>query len=274
VVARALHTASRRTGAFVALNCAAIPASLTESELFGHVRGAFSGAAENSPGVIRAADGGTLFLDEIAELSLTAQASLLRVLETSEVRPVGSAHATPVDLRTITATHAELAALSDAGRFRQDLLARLDGYSVELPSLRARRLDLGNICAVLLARFAPPGSAARLTRLAVRALIAHDWPHNIRGLAKALETGLILGGGEIDLVHLPPDVRASTAHGVARAALLTVNQTQHRDQLVGCCASTRATSRWSPASWARRRCRSAGGCASTASTSPASAREP
>jgi DNA-binding NtrC family response regulator len=232
VVARALHTASRRTGAFVALNCAAIPASLVESELFGHVRGAFTGAAESSPGVIRAADGGTLFLDEIAELSLAAQASLLRVLETSEVRPVGGAHAAPIDLRTITATHGKIAALTDAGRFRQDLLARLAGYTVELPSLRARRLDLGNICATLLPRFAPPGSAPRLTRQAARALIAYDWPHNIRGLAKALETGLVLGGGEIDLVHLPPDVRASTAHGAAPAALLTANQTQHRDQLV------------------------------------------
>jgi DNA-binding NtrC family response regulator len=233
VVARALHTASRRTGAFVALNCAAIPPSLTESELFGHVRGAFTGAAEGSPGLIRAADGGTLFLDEIAELSLAAQASLLRVLEASEVRPVGGAYATPVDLRTITATHAKLATLTDAGRFRQDLLARLAGYSVELPSLRARRLDLGNICAALLTRFAAPGGAARLTRQAVRALIAHDWPSNIRGLAKALETGLVLGGGEIDLVHLPPDVRASTAHRVAPVALLTANQTRHRDQLVG-----------------------------------------
>jgi transcriptional regulator with AAA-type ATPase domain len=230
VVARALHTASRRTGAFVAVNCAAIPASLVESELFGHVRGAFTGAAESSPGVIRAADGGTLFLDEIAELSLAAQASLLRVLETSEVKPVGGAHTAPVDLRMITATHGKL---TDAGRFRQDLLARLAGYSVELPSLRARRLDLGNICAALLPRFAPPGSAPRLTRQAVRALIAHDWPHNIRGLAKALETALVLGGGEIDLVHLPPDVRASAAHGAAApAALLTANQTQHRDQLV------------------------------------------
>jgi transcriptional regulator with PAS, ATPase and Fis domain len=232
VVARAVHTASRRTGAFVALNCAAIPASLTESELFGHVRGAFTGAAESSSGVIRAADGGTLFLDEIAELSLAAQASLLRVLEASEVRPVGSAHAIPVDLRTITATHTKLAALTDAGRFRQDLLARLAGYSVELPSLRARRLDLGNICAELLTRFAPPGRTARLTRQAVRALIAHDWPHNIRGLAKALETGFVLAEGEIDVVHLPPDVRASTAHGVAPPALLTANETQHRDQLV------------------------------------------
>jgi transcriptional regulator of acetoin/glycerol metabolism len=230
VVARALHAASRRTGAFIAVNCAAIPASLTESELFGHVRGAFTGAAESSPGVIRAADGGTLFLDEIAELSLAAQASLLRVLEASEVRPVGGVHAAPVDLRTITATHGKLAELSDAGRFRQDLLARLAGYAVELPGLRARRLDLGNICAALLTRFA--AGAPRLTRPAVRALIAHDWPHNIRGLAKALETGLILGGGEIDLVHLPPDVRASSAHGAAPTALLTANQTHHRDHLV------------------------------------------
>ena len=235
VVARAIHTASRRTGPFIAINCSAIPASLIESELFGHAKGAFTGATDSSPGVVRAADGGTLFLDEIAELSLAAQASLLRVLEESEVRPLGAAHAIPVDLRTITATHRSLDALARDGRFRQDLLARLAGYAVELPGLRARRLDLGNLCAALLTRFAPDGAAAArpsLTRAAVRALIAHDWPHNVRGLAKALETALVLGGGEIDLVHLPPDVRASAARGLAPATLLGVNETQHRDQLV------------------------------------------
>ena len=232
VVARAIHTASRRTGPFIAVNCSAIPASLIESELFGYARGAFTGATDSSPGVVRAADGGTLFLDEIAELSLAAQASLLRVLEESEVRPLGAAHAIPVDLRTITATHRSLDALAHDGRFRQDLLARLAGYAVELPGLRARRLDLGNLCAALLSRLAPGGTATSLTRAAVRALIAHDWPHNVRGLAKALETALVLGGGEIDLIHLPPDVRASAAGGLARAVLLGVNETQHRDQLV------------------------------------------
>jgi DNA-binding NtrC family response regulator len=233
VVARAIHTASGRTGAFVGVNCSAIPASLIESELFGHAKGAFTGAIESSRGVVRAADGGTLFLDEIAELSLAAQASLLRVLEESEVRPLGTTQTVPIDLRTITATHRPLGVLVQDGRFRQDLLARLAGYAVELPNLHARRLDLGNVCAALLSRFQAAGGAPpRLTRTAVRALIAHDWPHNIRGLAKALETGLVLSGGEIDLVHLPPEVRASVTRELAPATLLSTNETKHRDQLV------------------------------------------
>jgi DNA-binding NtrC family response regulator len=233
VVARAIHTASGRTGAFIDVNCSAIPASLIESELFGHTKGAFTGATESSPGVVRAADGGTLFLDEVAELSPAAQASLLRVLEQAEVRPLGSTHTIPIDLRTITATHRPLGVLVQEGRFREDLLARLAGYAVELPRLDARRLDLGNICAALLSRLQPAGRPPpRLTRLAVRALIAHDWPHNIRGLAKALETALVLGGGEIDLVHLPPEVRASVTCELAPATSLSANETKHRDQLV------------------------------------------
>ncbi len=231
VLARAIHAASGRSGPFVAVNCSAIPASLIESELFGYTKGAFTGATESSPGVVRAADGGTLFLDEIAELSLAAQASLLRVLEESEVRPLGSVHAVPVDLRTITATHGSLTERASTGRFRQDLLARLAGYAVELPPLRARRLDLGNICAALLARLAP-GGEPRFTRPAVRALLAHDWPHNVRGLTKALETALVLSNdGEIDLGHLPPELRASGTRTAAPTPL-SAGETEHRDQLV------------------------------------------
>jgi transcriptional regulator with AAA-type ATPase domain len=232
VLARAIHAASGRSGPVVAVNCGAIPASLVESELFGYVRGAFTGATESSPGVVRAADGGTLFLDEIAELSLAAQASLLRVLEESEVRPLGSVHAVPVDLRTITATHGQLTERARDGRFREDLLARLAGYTVELPPLRDRLLDLGNICATLLARLAGERTP-RFTRAAVRALLAHDWPHNVRGLAKALETALALSDdGEIDLGHLPPEVRAAGARGAAPPAVLGTHETTHRDQLV------------------------------------------
>jgi len=226
VVARAIHAASGRSGPFVAINCSAIPASLIESELFGYVKGAFTGATDSSLGVIRAADGGTLFLDEVAELSAAAQASLLRVLETSEVRPLGAVQAVPVDLRTITATHVRLA----TGRLREDLVARLAGYSVEMPPLRDRRLDLGDITAALLARLAPDATPT-LTRNAVRALVAHEWPHNIRGLAKALETALVLGDGSaIDASHLPPEVRA-TATDLAPAKL-GPRETQRRDQLI------------------------------------------
>jgi hypothetical protein len=226
VVARAIHDASGRGGPFVAINCSAIPASLIESELFGYVKGAFTGATDSSLGVIRASNGGTLFLDEVAELSAAAQASLLRVLEASEVRPLGAVQAVPVDLRTITATHVRLA----TGRLREDLVARLAGYSVEIPPLRDRRLDLGDITAALLARLAP-GAAPVLTRNAVRALLAHDWPHNVRGLAKALETALVLGdAGTIDVDHLPPEIRA----GAARSGepKLGPRETQRRDQLI------------------------------------------
>jgi DNA-binding NtrC family response regulator len=226
VVARAIHDASGRSGPFVAINCSAIPASLIESELFGYAKGAFTGATESSVGVIRASNGGTLFLDEVAELSPAAQASLLRVLETSEVRPLGSVQALPVDLRTITATHVE----PETGRLREDLVARLAGYSVEVPPLRDRRLDLGDITKALLARYAP-GATPTLTRNAVRALVAHEWPHNIRGLAKALETALVLGdGGAIDVAHLPPEVRAAVAQSDPRK--LGPRETQQRDQLI------------------------------------------
>ena len=231
VVARAIHAASGRRGPFVALNCAALPGGLIEAELFGHHKGAFTGASEHAPGVIRASDGGTLFLDEIAELSPAAQASLLRVLETSEVRPIGAAHPVPVDLRVVTATHEHLPGRVADGRFRADLLARLAGYTVELPPLRERRIDLGDICAALLARLAPPGRpAATFTRRALRALLVHDWPHNVRELAKALETALVLSDGVIDVVHLPPEIGAAL-DGPA-PGVLGPQETEQRDELV------------------------------------------
>src|SRR5262249_34475224 len=147
---------SERNGPFVAINCGAIPSNLIESELFGAKRGAFSGAIEDRPGLIRSADEGTLFLDEIGELPPTAQVALLRVLQEHEVLPIGATRPIKVDVRVVVATHRPLERLVDAERFRADLFARLGGLSVRLPALRERREDLGLVLNGLVARLPNP----------------------------------------------------------------------------------------------------------------------
>jgi DNA-binding NtrC family response regulator len=177
--ARALHAASGRTGPFVALDMGAISEQLAESELFGHKRGAFSGADRERAGAIRSAHGGTLLLDEIGNISLPLQARLLRVLQEREVRPVGEDRAIPVDVRIIAATNADLEELARRGLFRLDLLGRLRGATLELPPLRDRAADLPELAAALL-----PGHA--LTPDALVALAAHPWPGNVRELGHTL----------------------------------------------------------------------------------------
>ena len=210
MVARALHELSGRSGAFVAVNCAAISQTLLESELFGHRKGAFSGATENRPGLVRAADGGTLFLDEIADLPLASQGSLLRVLQEKEVLAVGSTEPARVDVRILAATHADLEAKVAPGSFRADLFARISGFTLQLPPLRWRREDLGLLVAALLRKLAPDRAArVSFTCEAGRALFRHGWPMNVRELEKCLESALVLAGdGPIDLPHLPPAVRS------------------------------------------------------------------
>jgi len=154
LLARAIHALSGRPGELVAVNCGAVPDSLIESELFGHKRGAFSGANEDRPGLVRSADHGTLFLDEIGDLPLASQAALLRVLQEREVMPVGANRPVGVDIRVIAATHRDLGAMVDRDEFRQDLYARLAGYIVLLPPLRQRREDIGLLIAALMARHA------------------------------------------------------------------------------------------------------------------------
>ncbi len=204
VVASACHDLSGRAGPFVAINLAAVPPSLLESELFGHRRGAFTGAVDDRIGVIRGAHRGTLFLDEIAELSPAGQAALLRVLQQREVMPVGGPAPIAVDLRVIAATHEDLAARIAAGSFRQDLFARIAGHQLVLPPLRRRRVDLGLLVARILTRVA--GDAARQVRMsrgAVRMLFDHAWPMNIRELEHALVRALALAGdAEIEPAHL------------------------------------------------------------------------
>jgi DNA-binding NtrC family response regulator len=210
VMARAVHRMSGRKGELVAVNCGGLPGELIESQLFGHKKGAFSGAVDDQLGLVRAADGGTLLLDEIGDLPLASQAAFLRVLQEQEVTPVGAAKPVKVDVRLVSATHRDLDALVAEGRFRADLLARIAGFRLELPPLRDRREDLGLLVATLLGRLA--GAAAGQTTLseeAARALYRYDWPHNIRELEKVLGAALVLAGrGPIELGHLPEVVTA------------------------------------------------------------------
>jgi DNA-binding NtrC family response regulator len=200
-VARFVHGRSARKGSFVPVNCGALPDGLVESELFGHRRGAFSGAVEHHEGLVAAADGGTLFLDEIGDLAAPAQAALLRVLEEREVRAVGATAAAPVDLRVVAATHRDLDERIEGGAFREDLHARLAGFELELPPLAARRVDLG----VMLAEILPAGTT--LAAPAARALMRHTWPRNIRELVRALERARSLAqGGELALTHFPDEI--------------------------------------------------------------------
>jgi sigma-54 dependent transcriptional regulator, acetoin dehydrogenase operon transcriptional activator AcoR len=211
VVARALHELSQRPGPFVPVNCGALPETLLEAELFGHKRGAFSGAISDRPGLIRSADGGTLFLDEVGELPADSQAAFLRVLQEHEVVPVGDERPIKVDTRLCAATHRDLDDLVERRLFRRDLYARMFGLVLELPPLRDRMEDLGILVAALLDRLgARPGTS--LSPAAMRALLQHDWPLNIRELEKALTAALALTSGAIiELDHLPPAVRKPRA---------------------------------------------------------------
>lgn len=208
LIARAIHDLSRRRGAFVPVNCGALPRTLVESELFGSKRGAFSGAQADREGLVRRADGGTLFLDEIAELPEESQAALLRVLQEGEVRPIGASEAVRVDLRVIAATHQDLEARIIEGRFRKDLYARLIGHVVTLPPLHARREDIGTLIGTILARTVDEPTSITLHRQAARALMEYAYPLNIRELEQAIRTAVALtDNGEIRVEHLPETIR-------------------------------------------------------------------
>ncbi len=208
LVAHAVHELSGRKGKLVAVNCAALAGSMLEAELFGHRKGAFTGAGEDRAGLIRSADGGTLFLDEIAELPLAAQASLLRVLQNGEVTPVGGDTAIKVDVRLISATHRDLDAEVGVDKFRADLRARLLGFAITLPALRKRREDLSLLVSALLDRHAP-NRTVTFSSDAVAALYAHDWPLNIRELERSLQGALAVTPDRIEMQHLPASVGAT-----------------------------------------------------------------
>src|SRR6266851_8160791 len=231
VLARAIHTWSGRDGEFVAVNCGAIPQNLVESELFGHRKGAFSGAERDRSGFLRTSDGGTLFLDEIGDLPLAAQAALLRALQESEVLPVGATQPERVDLRVVAATHRDLDQMVREGTFRHDLLARLHGVVLELTPLRDRPEDIPLLIATLLRRLSPESSEVKLSPEAAQSLLEYDWPLNVRGLEQALAGALALSGaGTIAREHLPAALRKPLNEAPQRQ--LTVDEVRHRDELI------------------------------------------
>jgi two-component system nitrogen regulation response regulator NtrX len=222
LVARALHEASpRRDRPFIEVNCAAIPSELIESELFGHMKGSFTGAFADRAGKFEQADGGTLFLDEVGDMSLSAQSKLLRVLQEGVVTRIGGSKAIQVDVRVLAATNKDLEAEIAEGRFREDLLYRLNVVPIEVPPLRERTEDVP----ALVAHFAEQLAASagvpgrRFADDAVRRLQIRAWPGNIRELRNAVERGLILASGKVvtaaDIDHLLPGATAASSTGDA-----------------------------------------------------------
>jgi len=211
LVARALHAhGPRRAKPFLAENCAAVPANLLESELFGHTKGSFTGAVADREGHFVAADGGTVFLDEIGDMPLEMQAKLLRVLQDGEVRPVGSNRSRRVDVRVVAATNKDLPSLCREGGFREDLYFRLAVVTLHLPALRDRAGDVGRLARWFLARFGEEqGRRASFTPAALAALEAHSWPGNVRELENEVQRGLALSSGDIDVEDLSPRVRGA-----------------------------------------------------------------
>ncbi len=206
VVASELHRMSGRRGRFAAVNCAAIPGNLLESELFGYKRGAFSGADRDKPGLIKSADGGTLLLDEIGDMPLEAQAKLLRVLQSKEVYPLGATAPEQVDVRIVCATHRDLARLQKSGKFREDLFARLNEYQLRLPPLRERKEDVFMLVRAFLARHG--GAALGVSFPFMTALLNYDWPYNVRELEACIKRSIALSNGTlIDVEQLPDPVR-------------------------------------------------------------------
>jgi DNA-binding NtrC family response regulator len=212
LVARAIHfRGSLAQRPFVAVDCGALVPTLMESELFGHEKGAFTGAFKSQIGLFRAANGGTIFLDEIGELCLDMQAKLLRVLQEKELRPVGSSDPVKTDVRVIAATNRDLESAYQTGQFRKDLFFRLNVVAVHMPPLRERRSDIPALVHSLVQRYAPD-QKVQVTTSAMNALMAHEWPGNVRELENSVERALTLGSGEIiDLADLPPTLRAAPA---------------------------------------------------------------
>ena len=218
--ARLIHEASGRDGEFVALNCSTLPSELTEAELFGHVRGAFTGAGDARPGVFGAADGGTLLLDEVGDLSLQAQAKLLRVLQEGVVRRVGEAHEVPVDVRVVAATWRDLDQMAREGKFREDLLDRLAWCRLDLPPLRERGRDVLQLARHYLAHGRELAHDRKgLVRDAEPVLLAHSWPGNVRELQRTLFRAAVEGKGRrVSAADLRGVMAASIPAGDGEAA--------------------------------------------------------
>jgi two-component system response regulator PilR (NtrC family) len=217
LVARAVHTCSpRATEPFVSINCGAFPETLLESELFGYVKGAFTGANQNKRGLFEVADGGTIFLDEIGEMTLTMQVKLLRVLQERCVRPVGGTDEIAIDVRVIAATNRDLEKQVTDNTFREDLYYRLSVIPVTVPPLRDRREDVALLVNHFLRKYAPAAgkSIARVSAASLASLASYDWPGNVRQLENTIERAVALGAGEELQVDLPaerPRARAAAA---------------------------------------------------------------
>jgi DNA-binding NtrC family response regulator len=233
LVARALHTESRRAeGPFVAVNCSALPEQLLESELFGHVKGAFTGALSERPGLFVEASGGTLFLDEIGEMALQLQAKLLHAIESGSVRPVGAARERPVDVRIVSATNRDLHQAVRAETFRKDLLYRLDVVTIEVPPLRHRRDDILRLLEHFIGEAKgrhPTSPAERFSPAAIARLLEHAWPGNVRELEHAVERAVVLArGAEIEVADLPPAIiaPATARHFEFQGEVLPIREMQ------------------------------------------------
>jgi DNA-binding NtrC family response regulator len=231
LLARTIHERSGRRGEFVAINCGALPETLLEAQLFGHARGAFSGATRDEIGYVRAADGGTLFLDEIGDLPQSSQAALLRVLQENEVVPIGTTRPVAVDLRVVAATHAPIQQLVERGAFRNDLYARLAGFTFVAPPLRERMEDLGMLLARLLPKPASPAPTT-LSPDAARALLRHHWPRNVRELRQCLVSATVMaGGGPIELEHVLPALARHDSSRPPRSATGSIGAPRGADHM-------------------------------------------
>ena len=222
VIARAIHEASaRRQNRFVALNCAAVPAALLESELFGHERGAFTGAIAQTTGRFQAADRGTLFLDEIGDLPLELQPKLLRVLQEREFERLGSGRTCQVDVRVIAATNQDLHRMVREGKFRADLYYRLNVFPLELPPLRDRREDIPELAEHFVRKFGQRHGKPidQIPYELMQALMDYDWPGNIRELQNLIERSVIMSSGRV-LRPLAPELDRSTSHAAPRGTLM------------------------------------------------------
>jgi len=218
LVARAIHFHGPFAQLpFVAVDCGTLVPTLMESELFGHEKGAFTGAVRSKPGLFQSANGGTIFLDEIGELPLEMQAKLLRVLQEKEVRPVGSTQQIPVDVRVVAATNRDLEAAYRAGTFRKDLYFRLNVVVVNLPNLRERRSDIPVLAHYFLDRYAP-GENIQISTAAMKCLLQYDWPGNVRELENSIARAVTLGNhATIGIADLPPAIQSTPDEGNGRS---------------------------------------------------------
>jgi DNA-binding NtrC family response regulator len=243
LVARALHDLSPRAAApFIAVNCAALGEGVLESELFGHVKGAFTGAARDRAGVFESAHGGTIFLDEVGEMSASVQQRLLRVLQEREVTRVGSSRPVRVDVRVVAATNRNLAELVESSRFRQDLYYRLAVFPLVVPPLRDRRADIPMLITHAIERLrarAPEGQALTCSSFAIRLMRGYEWPGNVRELLSVVERAAVESGfGRIEAQHLPLELRRGGDVGADARYRATRSGDDERDTIVAALEQT------------------------------------